>query len=164
VDEQTLARAQQRGERPSLLAARGLLADVLPGSDVPRGHMPIPMLTSVASPTGATSEGEVRYLPYGAEEMLRCPKLARELVLEEVLGLCDGGAEIVGLGGATAIVGDRGWWTAQQAGIPVTSGNSLTAYTAHWTMARVVELFGYLPRGRARPRHRALRPRRAPAA
>lgn len=105
-----------------------------------RDHVPVPMLTSVVSPTGTAADGEVRYLPYGAEEMLRRPKLTRDVVLAEVLGLKENGAEIVGLGGATAIVGMRGEYVAERSGIAVTSGNSLTAYAALRATTRAAEL------------------------
>ncbi|MET9109277.1 aminotransferase class III-fold pyridoxal phosphate-dependent enzyme [Streptomyces zhihengii] len=108
----------------------------------PRLHVPLPMLTSVTSPTGDRCDGEVRGLAFTAEQILERPTAAREMVAAEVAALRDAGAEIVGLGGATSIVGDRGLWTAARSGVPVTSGNSLTAYAAHEALRRCARLLG----------------------
>ncbi|MFE0102919.1 aminotransferase class III-fold pyridoxal phosphate-dependent enzyme [Streptomyces sp. NPDC059009] len=128
----------------------GRLLDDHRGTPEPRGtrrhHVPVPLLTSVTSATGATATGEVRHLPYTAQQLLARPTTARDLVVAEVTALRDeAGAQLVGLGGATSIVGDRGLWTAEQVGIPVTSGNSLTVYAAHAELRHVVELLGLTP-------------------
>ncbi|MFD3998779.1 aminotransferase class III-fold pyridoxal phosphate-dependent enzyme [Streptomyces sp. NPDC058548] len=108
----------------------------------PRHHVPLPLFASVTSATGAQCEGDVRHLPYTAEELLRRPTLARELVAAEAAALRDAGAELIGLGGATSIVGDRGLWTAREVGTPLTSGNSLTTYAAHRAVLDCVRLLG----------------------
>ncbi|MGW7070892.1 aminotransferase class III-fold pyridoxal phosphate-dependent enzyme [Streptomyces sp. NPDC054855] len=111
-----------------------------------RHHVPVPLLTSVTSATGATATGEVRHLPYTAQQLLARPTTARDLVVAEVSALREeAGAQLVGLGGATSIVGDRGLWTAEQVGVPVTSGNSLTVYAAHAEIVHVVRLLGLSP-------------------
>lgn len=110
--------------------------------DAPRHHVRLPLLSSVTSATGARCTGDVRYLPYTAAELLRLPGTAKEVVAAEVMALREAGAEIVGLGGATSIVGDRGLWTADRTGTPVTSGNSLTTYAAHQAVLDCVRLLG----------------------
>ncbi|MGW0906782.1 aminotransferase class III-fold pyridoxal phosphate-dependent enzyme [Streptomyces sp. NPDC002853] len=111
-----------------------------------RHHVPVPLLTSVTSATGATATGEVRHLPYTAQQLLARPTTARDLVVAEVSALREeAGAQLVGLGGATSIVGDRGLWTAERVGVPVTSGNSLTVYAAHAEIGHVVRLLGLAP-------------------
>lgn len=111
-----------------------------------RHHVPVPLLTSVTSATGVTATGEVRHLPYTAQQLLARPTTARELVVAEVTALHEeAGAQLVGLGGATSIVGDRGLWTAEHVGVPVTSGNSLTVYAAHAELTHVVRLLGLRP-------------------
>ncbi|MEU3597685.1 aminotransferase class III-fold pyridoxal phosphate-dependent enzyme [Streptomyces sp. NPDC006798] len=107
-----------------------------------RYSVPFPLFRSVTSPTGARCAGRVRYLPYTAEQLLTRPTTARRMVADEVEKLRAEGAVLAGLGGATSIVGDRGLWTAQQVGIPVTSGNSLTVYAAHEEVRHVVRLLG----------------------
>jgi 3-acetyloctanal aminotransferase len=116
-----------------------------PRTGGPRHSVPFPLFRSVTSATGARCTGEVRYLPYTAEQLLRRPTTARTLVAAEVTALRDGGAALVGLGGATSIVGDRGLWTAAQVGIPVTSGNSLTVYAAHRELLHAAALLGLAP-------------------
>ncbi|MFI7502178.1 aminotransferase class III-fold pyridoxal phosphate-dependent enzyme [Streptomyces sp. NPDC049687] len=110
-----------------------------------RHSVPMPLITSVTSPTGVRCAGEVRYLPYTAEQMLRRPTTAREMVAAEAARLRDAGARLIGLGGATSIVGDRGVWTAHQVGTAVTSGNSLTVYAAHQELLHVVRMLELKP-------------------
>ncbi|MGW0827533.1 aminotransferase class III-fold pyridoxal phosphate-dependent enzyme [Streptomyces sp. NPDC002845] len=111
----------------------------------PGVSVPVPLLTSVTSPTGARCTGEVRQLPYTAEQLIRRPTTSRELVAAEAARLRDSGARLIGLGGATSIVGDRGVWTARQVGTAVTSGNSLTVYAAHRQLMYVVRLLELAP-------------------
>lgn len=112
----------------------------------PRYTVPVPLFTSLTSLTGSQITGEVRYLPYTAEQMLRRPTTARKLVATEVTRLCDtAGTQLVGLGGATSIVGDRGLWTAEQVDVPVTSGNSLTTYAAYQELLHVAQVLDLRP-------------------
>ncbi|MGK5544275.1 aminotransferase class III-fold pyridoxal phosphate-dependent enzyme [Streptomyces sp. URMC 127] len=111
----------------------------------PRHSIPFPLFGSVTSATGARCEGEIRYLSYTAEQMLRRPTTARAMVAAEASALRDRGAQLIGLGGATSIVGDRGLWTARTVGTPVTSGNSLTAYATHQELLHVVRLLDLSP-------------------
>ncbi|MDX2679223.1 aminotransferase class III-fold pyridoxal phosphate-dependent enzyme [Streptomyces sp. NY05-11A] len=99
----------------------------------------LPLFTTVRSATGAECTGDVRYVPYTAEELIGRPGAAARFVVEQVQRLAEDGAQLVGLGGATSIVGNRGLATAQQAGVPVTSGNSLTAYAACALLQSVME-------------------------
>ncbi|MCX4904256.1 aminotransferase class III-fold pyridoxal phosphate-dependent enzyme [Streptomyces sp. NBC_00878] len=110
-----------------------------------RHSVPMPLITSVTSPTGARCTGEVRYLPYTAEQLLRRPNTARAMVAAEAARLRDAGARLIGLGGATSIVGDRGVWTERQVGTAVTSGNSLTVYAAQQELLHVVRLLELTP-------------------
>jgi acetylornithine/succinyldiaminopimelate/putrescine aminotransferase/predicted amino acid dehydrogenase len=139
-----LAHATTQGQRNQVRAAE-LLGHLLtpPGAERPPGApgpltVPVPVFRSLTSATGARCTGEVRHLPYTAQQLLSHPQAARELVVAEVERLCDAGAELAGLGGATSIVGDRGRWTAAQVAIPVTSGNSLTTYAAYRALHEVV--------------------------
>ncbi|MGY1495862.1 aminotransferase class III-fold pyridoxal phosphate-dependent enzyme [Streptomyces sp. QTS52] len=105
----------------------------------------VPLFTSVTSPTGARCTGKVWQLPYTAGQLLRHPVTARELVATEAARLRDDGARLIGLGGATSIVGDRGVWTARHVGTTMTSGNSLTTYAAHQELLHVVRLLELAP-------------------
>ncbi|MEX0447519.1 aminotransferase class III-fold pyridoxal phosphate-dependent enzyme [Xenorhabdus sp. SGI246] len=93
--------------------------------------VPFTRFEKVISATGATCSGTIHYMPLTAEEMLTQPKVISERVVTGVNQLWEEGAELVGLGGFTGIVGQRGLQTAEQAVLPVTTGNSLTAYVAY---------------------------------
>lgn len=108
-------------------------------------HVRLPLLRSVRSATGARCEGEVRTVPHTAPELLRYPVTATDLVVEHVHALRAGGAELVGLGGATSIVGDGGRAVLDRTGVPVTSGNSLTTYAAHRLLRQVADVLDRPP-------------------
>lgn len=138
-----LAHATTPGQRNQIRAAELLGHLLAPGPEDVSGRpgtvtVPVPGFRSVTSAAGAECTGEVRHLPYTASQLLSRPQAARELVVAEVEQLRMAGAELVGLGGATSIVGDRGRWTAAQVAIPVTSGNSLTTYAAYRVLREVV--------------------------
>lgn len=135
----------------NMIRSAGLVAELVgdrsgwPATPSPRTHLPVPILRTVTSATGASAVGDVRYLPYGADDMLYRHDTALDVVTDEVRALAADGAAIVGLGGATAIVGDRGQRIAEAVDIAVTSGNSLTAYAAYQTTRQVTELLGLAP-------------------
>ncbi|MBO4206619.1 aminotransferase class III-fold pyridoxal phosphate-dependent enzyme [Micromonospora echinofusca] len=146
-----LAHPTTTGQR-HLVHAAALVTDLVgrrPGWPEPerqRGSLPVPLLRSLTSPTGAHCTGDVRYLPYTADQMLRQHGAAADHVVEEIRKLAKDGAQIVGLGGASSIVGDRGLWTAEQVGnVFLTSGNSLTSHSAHELVRHVVGLLGRSP-------------------
>lgn len=114
--DRTLAE-QDRGYQPHLWQPRNLV----PFADFGR----------IVSATGATCEGILHYLPLTAEQMLSQPRTIAGRVLEGVHSLQQQGAQLVGLGGFTAIVGNRGLQTLDRSGVAVTTGNSLTAYAAY---------------------------------
>jgi acetylornithine/succinyldiaminopimelate/putrescine aminotransferase/predicted amino acid dehydrogenase len=132
-----LAHATTAGQRNQIRAAE-LVSQLWTSRPAGRVSVPVPVFGTLTSATGARCTGDVRYLPYTAEQILGAPQAARQLVVDEVQALCENGAQIVGLGGATAIVGDRGEWTAARVTAPVTSGNSLTTYAAHHALRQVV--------------------------
>jgi acetylornithine/succinyldiaminopimelate/putrescine aminotransferase/predicted amino acid dehydrogenase len=93
----------------------------------------------IRSASGAECEGFVQYLPLTAEEMLQKPRVILQRVVEGVDFMAGKGVDLVGLGGFSSIVGRRGVETAQQARIPVTSGNSLTAYAGFRALLQVFD-------------------------
>ncbi|MCG2839054.1 aminotransferase class III-fold pyridoxal phosphate-dependent enzyme [Photobacterium sp. WH77] len=93
--------------------------------------VPFTRFERVVSATGAQCSGIVHYMPLTAEEMLSQPQVMTDRVVEGIHQLQQEGAELVGLGGFTGIVGQRGMQTAKRAKLPVTTGNSLTAYVAY---------------------------------
>ncbi|MBC5811240.1 MAG: shikimate dehydrogenase [Candidatus Eremiobacteraeota bacterium] len=84
-------------------------------------------VTGVRTPDGRETEGWFVAATYMPEQMLGLP---RERVYKKILDSiaigADLGAEIVGLGAFTGVVGDAGITIAERSPIPVTTGNSLT--------------------------------------
>ena len=96
----------------------------------------------IVSACGAECSGMLQFMPLTAEQMLRQPRAIAERVLQGVAALKAEGAELVGLGGFTAIVGNRGVATMQQAEVAVTTGNSLTAFAAYANLMDSLRLLG----------------------
>jgi predicted amino acid dehydrogenase len=84
-------------------------------------------ITGVRTPDGRETEGWFVAAPFMPEQMLGLP---RERVYRKILDAIElgasFGAEIVGLGAFTGVVGDAGITLAERSPIPVTTGNSLT--------------------------------------
>jgi predicted amino acid dehydrogenase len=124
-------------------------------------HMP-PMvyckMENIVSPTGAEAEG---WLISWAARPRKCsraapssptaacctpPKIAEKM-----------GAQIMGLGAFTKVVGDAGVTVARRASIPITTGNSYSASGALWAAADAMRRMGLVkidpkPPRRWRPR------------
>ncbi|MGP1680462.1 MAG: aminotransferase class III-fold pyridoxal phosphate-dependent enzyme [Burkholderiales bacterium] len=113
-----------------------------------RNLVPFIDFGGIVSTRGATCEGLVHYLPLTAEEMLAQPREIARRVIAGVEELKLRGALLVGLGGFTGIVGNRGLQTLEHTGIPVTTGNSLTAYAAFHNMLDAMERLGVSPAGK----------------
>ncbi len=105
-------------------------------------------VTGIRSITGKEIDGYFIACPLLPKQML---DLDTDLVIDKIIAagkLAEKlGAKILGLGGYTSIVGDKGYSIAQGLGIPVTSGNSYTAWSVYEAvykaaMARRVDLAG----------------------
>lgn len=107
-----------------------------------RNLVPFVDFGRIVSASGAECSGILQFMPLTAEQMLRQPRAIAERVLQGVNTLKAEGAELVGLGGFTAIVGNRGVATMEQADVAVTTGNSLTAYAAYINLLDSLELVG----------------------
>lgn len=118
-----------------------------PGAGDLPGRLRVPVLREVVSAAGARCTGDVRYLPYTAEDMLRYSSAALDVVTAEARALAADGAAIIGLGGASSIIGDRGLKVAAAVPAAVTSGNSLTAHAAWQTALTMADLLGIAPDG-----------------
>lgn len=123
-----ISKDQQNGYRPELWKRKNLL----PFVDFGR----------IESPSGADCEGLLWYLPLTAHEILTDRQQTLRRVLQGIDELHAAGAEIVGLGGATSIIGQRGESTARKASLPVTSGNSLTAYSGYKALLNIFDRLG----------------------
>lgn len=93
----------------------------------------------IRSATGAECGGIVHYMPLTAEEMLGSARQVQQRILDGIDSLQNQGAQLVGLGGFTSIIGKRGLDTAKRAGVPVTSGNSLTTYAGYKVLCHVFD-------------------------
>lgn len=107
---------------PPRLVERGLR--LLPPLDVSE-------VTGVKSPAGVEIAGRFVGCPLTARQMM---SLDVEYVTNKIVDAArkseEKGAQIVGLGAFTSVVGDAGITVAESVGIPVTTGNSYTVATA----------------------------------
>jgi predicted amino acid dehydrogenase len=100
-------------------------------------------VTGITSPTGAEAEGWLitvggtpkQLLAHSPEftygRLLAAADMARKL-----------GAQIIGLGAFTKVVGDAGVTVARQAPLPVTTGNSYSASAALWAAHDALQQLG----------------------
>lgn len=109
----------------------------------------------IRSPTGAEAEGwlisvggtprEIMNHPpeFTYRRLLAAARMARRL-----------GAQIMGLGAFTKVVGDAGVTVARQAPLPITTGNSYSASAALWAAHDALLRMRLLPRPRGKGRVR----------
>ncbi|MEN6303700.1 MAG: shikimate dehydrogenase [Armatimonadia bacterium] len=87
-------------------------------------------ITGVKSPTGAETEGWFVGCPLTARQLLNGdPEKCTRKIVDACKQAADLGAEIVGLGAFTSVVGDKGFTIAERLDIGVTTGNSYTTAT-----------------------------------
>ena len=98
-------------------------------------------LGRLKSPTGAVAEGRLYDIPLNPAQILDDPDRALAFMEIAVQQATEWGASLVGLGSMTGIVGSRGEFLAERSPIAVTTGNSLTVYTALQNLFRVTEEF-----------------------
>ncbi len=96
-------------------------------------------LIGLGSVTGSSATGRLYEVPMSPSEFLREPHRALESMREAVAAATEWGAELVGLGGLTAIVGSHGRELESETDIGVTTGNSLTAFAALQTVYQVCD-------------------------
>lgn len=111
-------------------------------------HMP-PMvyckMDNIVSPTGAEAEGWLITVGGTPKEMLaRSPEFTYRRLLAAAKMAEAMGAQIMGLGAFTKVVGDAGITVARRARIPVTTGNSYSASGALWAAADAMRRMGLL--------------------
>lgn len=89
-------------------------------------------VTGIRSKTGAETEGWFIGLPLTPDQMVR--KLPLEQVYDRIVQCCqraaEQGAQLIGLGAFSSVVGDGGLTVASRSPIGVTTGNSYTVATA----------------------------------
>jgi putrescine aminotransferase len=87
-------------------------------------------LSDLVSATGARAEGRLYEIPMDARSILEDPAQAIEYMEQAVDRAAAWGARLVGLGSMTGIVGGQGEHLARRGPLRVTTGNSLTVYSA----------------------------------
>jgi predicted amino acid dehydrogenase len=113
-------------------------------------------VTGIRSPTGAEAEGWLITVGGTPKELMaHSPEFTygRLLAAAEIARKL--GAQIMGLGAFTKVVGDAGVTVAKRAPLPVTTGNSYSASAALWAAHEAVDRLGLLERdahGRIRGR------------
>ena len=104
-------------------------------------------VTGITSPTGAEVEGWLITVGGTPKEILaHDPEFTYDKLLaaaEVARGL---GAQIMGLGAFTKVVGDAGVTVARKSSLPITTGNSYSASGALWAAHEAVDRLGLLER------------------
>jgi len=90
-------------------------------------------VTGIKSPTGVESEGWLISVGGTPKEIMsHSPEFTYKRLLEAARVARSLGAQIMGLGAFTKVVGDAGLTVARRASIPITTGNSYSASGALW--------------------------------
>jgi predicted amino acid dehydrogenase len=104
-------------------------------------------MENIVSPTGAEAEGWLIMVGGTPKEMLaRSPEFTYRRLLAAAAMAEKMGAQIMGLGAFTKVVGDAGVTVARRASIPITTGNSYSASGALWAAADAMKRMGLVPR------------------
>ena len=102
-------------------------------------------VTGITSPTGAETEGWLLSVGGTPKEIMsRDPEFTYKRLLAAADMAKKLGAQIIGLGAFTKVVGDAGVTVAKRAPLPVTTGNSYSASGALWAAHDAVRRMGIL--------------------
>jgi predicted amino acid dehydrogenase len=109
-------------------------------------HLP-PMvyckMSNIVSPTGAEAEGWLISVGGTPKEMLtRSPEFTYRRLLQASKMAEKMGAQLMGLGAFTKVVGDAGVTVARRSNLPITTGNSYSASGALWAAADAMRRMG----------------------
>ena len=96
-------------------------------------------IEGVVSTIGGKASGRLYEIPMHPVEFLENPRRALELMRTAVTDASNWGAQVVGLGGLTAIVGSHGAEIDAETDIGVTTGNSLTTFAAVQTVYQICD-------------------------
>ena len=102
-------------------------------------------VTGIKSPTGVEAEGWLIALGGTPKQMLsHSPEFTYKRLLQAAKMAKRMGAQVMGLGAFTKVVGDAGKTVTRQAEIPITTGNSYSASGALWAAADAVRRMGLI--------------------
>ncbi|MBV8349042.1 MAG: dehydrogenase [Mycolicibacterium sp.] len=100
-------------------------------------------VTGIKSPTGAEAEGWLITVGGTPKELMaHSPEFTYARLLQAADMARKLGAQVMGLGAFTKVVGDAGVTVAKQASLPVTTGNSYSASGALWAARDGVRQLG----------------------
>ncbi len=100
-------------------------------------------MDNIVSPTGAEAEGWLISVGGTPREMLaRPPEFTYRRLLHAARIAEKLGAQIMGLGAFTKVVGDAGVTVARRSRLPITTGNSYSASGALWAAADAMKRMG----------------------
>lgn len=102
-------------------------------------------ITGIESIAGPKTEGWFVGVPMTPGMMLADPERGVDLIVECCHIAAEAGAQVVGLGAYTAIIGNSGMDVAARSPIPVTTGNSYTVATAIEGAVKAAKLVGIKP-------------------
>ncbi len=100
-------------------------------------------VTGITSPTGAEAEGWLITVGGTPRELMaHSPEFTYSRLLAAAETARKLGAQVMGLGAFTKVVGDAGVTVARKAPLPITTGNSYSASGALWAAHEAVERLG----------------------
>ena len=100
-------------------------------------------ITGITSPTGAEAEGWLITVGGTPKELMaHSPEFTYSRLLAAAEIAKKHGAQVMGLGAFTKVVGDAGVTVAKKAPLPITTGNSYSASGALWAAHDAVERLG----------------------
>jgi len=100
-------------------------------------------VTGITSPTGAEAEGWLISVGGTPKELMaHSPEFTYARLLQAADIARKLGAQVMGLGAFTKVVGDAGVTVAKKASLPVTTGNSYSASGALWAAHEAVRRLG----------------------
>ncbi len=103
-------------------------------------------VTGIRSPTGVESEGWLISVGGTPKEIMsHSPEFTYRRLLDAARIAKRLGAQIMGLGAFTKVVGDAGLTVARRAPLPITTGNSYSASGALWAAHDAVLRLGLVP-------------------
>jgi predicted amino acid dehydrogenase len=103
-------------------------------------------VTGIKSPTGVESEGWLISVGGTPKEIMNhSPEFTYRRLLDAARVARSLGAQIMGLGAFTKVVGDAGLTVARRASLPITTGNSYSASGALWAAHDAMRRLGLVP-------------------
>ena len=116
-------------------------------------------VTGIKSPTGVEAQGWLISVGGTPKEIMRhSPEFTYRRLLDAAAMAQRLGAQIMGLGAFTKVVGDAGLTVARRACLPITTGNSYSASGALWAAHDAMLRLGLvtLPRNKGRIKSKAM--------